>query len=166
VADGYIARRRHEETRFGVIMDPIADILTTTGVFGILLARGLVPWWVVAVLLARYVSLGLGALLLTLFVGPIVYKATVTGKIVGVLQASAVILILVLTAAGVEWQESLGPYLFPFLALIFAWVIVSKVVIAVRHIRGGDSHVGSQRGSGRLSADIGDADAQPRRRDG
>jgi len=166
VADGYIARRRRDETQFGVMMDPVADILTTAGVFGVLFARGLVPWWVAAVLLARYASLGLGSLLLTLFVGPIAYKATITGKIVGVLQAAAVILILTLTAAKVEWQERVGTYLFPFLALIFAWVIVSKLVIAARHIRGGPSHVGSQRGPDRFSADTGDADAQPRRGDG
>jgi cardiolipin synthase len=143
VADGYVARRRGE-TQFGVIMDPVADVLTTAGVFGVLFARGLVPWWVAAVLLVRYASLGLGSLLLTLLVGPIVYKATITGKIVGVLQAAAVILILALTAANVEWRESLGVYLFPFLALIFAWVIVSKLVIAWRHIRGGRYDAGSQ----------------------
>jgi cardiolipin synthase len=166
MADGYIARRRGQETRFGVMMDPIADILTTAGVFGVLYARELVPWWVVAVLVARYASLGLGSLLLTLFVGPIEFKSTITGKIVGVLQAAAVILILALTAAGVQWKDRLGAYLFPFIALIFASVIVSKLVIAVRHIRGGPAHVGSQGRSRRLSTDLGDADAQPRRRDG
>jgi len=166
MADGYIARRRGQETRFGVMMDPIADILTTAGVFGVLYARGLVPWWVVAVLVARYASLGLGSLLLTLFVGPIEFKSTITGKIVGVLQAAAVILILALTAAGVQWKDRLGAYLFPFIALIFASVIVSKLVIAVRHIRGGSAHVGSQGKSRRLSTDLGDADAQPRGGDG
>jgi len=166
VADGYLARRRRDETQFGVIMDPVADILTTAGVFGVLFARDLVPWWVLAVLLVRYASLGLGSVLLTLCVGPIAYKATVTGKIVGVLQAAAVILILALTAAKIEWQDRLGAFLFPFLASIFAWVIVSKMVIAARHIRGGRSHGGSQGRSCRLSADIGDADAEPRRRDG
>lgn len=144
VADGYIARRRRDETQFGVMMDPAADVLTTAGVFGALFARGLVPWWVAAVLLVRYASLGVGSLLLTLLVGPIAYKATITGKIVGVLQAAAVILILVLTAAKVEWQGSLGVYLFPFLALVFAWVIVSKLVIAWRHIKGGRANAGSQ----------------------
>ena len=166
MADGYIARRRGQETRFGVMMDPIADILTTAGVFGVLYAQELVPWWVVAVLVARYASLGLGSLLLTLFVGPIEFKSTITGKIVGVLQAAAVILILALTAAGVQWKDRLGAYLFPFIALIFASVIVSKLVIAVRHIRGGSAHVGSQGKSRRLSTDLGDADAQPRGGDG
>jgi cardiolipin synthase len=166
VADGYVARRRGEETRFGVMMDPVADILTTAGVFGVLFLRGLVPWWVAAVLLVRYASLGLGSLLLTVFVGPIVYKATVTGKIVGVLQAAAVILILALTAAKAQWQESLGPYLFPFLASIFAWVIVSKLIIAARHIRKGRSDAGAQGRPERFSADTGDADALPRERDG
>ena len=51
--DGNLARRWHQVTRLGQLLDPFADrlyILTT--LLG-LAHRGLVPWWLVAVLLAR-----------------------------------------------------------------------------------------------------------------
>lgn len=51
--DGNLARRWHQVTRLGQVLDPFADrlyILTTlTG----LAHRGLIPWWLVAVLVAR-----------------------------------------------------------------------------------------------------------------
>jgi cardiolipin synthase len=144
VLDGIAARRKRDKTQFGVMMDPTADILATTGVFGALCAKDLVPWWVFAVLMARYLSLGIGSLILTFTVGPITYKATRTGKIVGVLQAAAVILIIALTAAGVDWRGRVGVYMYPFLAVIFGSVIVSKLVIAIRHIRGRTTYVGTQ----------------------
>ena len=166
VADGIVARRRMEQTQFGVIMDPAADIFTTAGVFGVLYAKGLVPWWVVTVLAVRYASLFVGSILLFLLAGPIAFNATPVGKTVGVLQTAAVILIVALTAAGVEWQERLGPYLYPFIATIFGSVIVSQLVIGIRHIREGTAHVGSQGGLGRFSTDTCDANAQSRGGDG
>jgi phosphatidylglycerophosphate synthase len=143
ILDG-IAARRGTQTRFGVMMDPTADILATTGAFGALYASDLVPWWVFAILVARYLGLGFGSLVLTCAVGPITFTATRTGKIVGVLQAAAVILIVALTAAGLEWRDRWGAYIYPFLAVIFGVVIVSKMVIAARHIRGRTAHVGTQ----------------------
>jgi cardiolipin synthase len=166
VADGVAARRRGEQTQFGVMMDPAADIFTTAGVFGVLYAKGLVPWWVLTVLAVRYASLFAGSILLSFIVGPISFNATPVGKIVGVLQTAAVILIVTLAAAHVEWQERIGAYLYPFLAMIFGSVIISQLVIGIRHIREGTAHVGSQGEPGRLSTDPGDADAQPRRGDG
>jgi cardiolipin synthase len=144
ILDGIAARRHGESTQFGVMMDPTADILATTGVFVALYVTGLVPWWVLAVLLARYITLGLGSLVLTFTTGPIKFRATRTGKIVGVLQAAAVILIVALTAAGVEWRERLGAYIYPFLAVIFGTVMVSKLFIAVRHIRERTTNVRTQ----------------------
>ncbi len=144
ILDGIAARRHGERTQFGVMMDPTADILATTGVFVALYVIGLVPWWVLAVLLARYITLGLGSLILTFTAGPIKFRATRMGKIVGVLQAAAVILIVALTAAGVEWRERLGAYIYPFLAVIFGAVMVSKLFIAVRHIRERTTNVRTQ----------------------
>lgn len=135
VVDGIVARRRNDHTEFGVVMDPVADIVSTASVFGALLARGLVPTWVVAVLAARYASLFLGVTVLFFTVGPMKFRATLVGKIVGVLQAAAVIMILALTALGLEWAERIGPFLFPFLGAVFSAVIVSQLVIGVRHVR-------------------------------
>ena len=52
-ADGYLARRLHQTSKVGEILDPVADrlyILST--VFG-LAVRGLIPWWLAILLPAR-----------------------------------------------------------------------------------------------------------------
>lgn len=61
--DGYLARRWNQVTALGRILDPAADRMLTVVVvlgFGI---RGIVPWILVAVLLARDVVVG-GALVI------------------------------------------------------------------------------------------------------
>ena len=51
--DGYLARRLGQTSALGRILDPAADrLLTVAVVFG-LAWRDIVPWWLVAVLLAR-----------------------------------------------------------------------------------------------------------------
>jgi cardiolipin synthase len=161
IVDGVTARRRGEETRFGVIMDPTADILTTTAVFGVLWAKGLVPGWVLGILLVRYLSLGAGSVILHFSTGPIEFKATPVGKIAGVLQAALAMIIISLTAGGLAWRDDVGPFLYPLLAIIFGSVIVSQGIAAVRHIEKRTAHVGSQGRSRRFSADIDYADAEP-----
>jgi cardiolipin synthase len=51
--DGYLARSWHQRSRLGQVLDPLADrlyILATLIGFAI---RGIVPWWLVALLAAR-----------------------------------------------------------------------------------------------------------------
>jgi len=57
--DGYLARRWNQQTNLGRLLDPAADrILTVVVVVGLAL-RGIVPWWLVIVLLARDAVVGL-----------------------------------------------------------------------------------------------------------
>ena len=52
-ADGKIARMLNQSSRLGELLDPAVDrlyMVTVPIVFGL---RGLVPWWIIAVLLAR-----------------------------------------------------------------------------------------------------------------
>jgi cardiolipin synthase len=63
--DGSLARRWRQVTRIGQLLDPLADrlyILTT--LLG-LAYRGIVPWWLVAVLILRDAVLAVSLLLLT-----------------------------------------------------------------------------------------------------
>jgi cardiolipin synthase (CMP-forming) len=63
--DGTLARRWRQVTRIGQLLDPLADrlyILTT--LLG-LAYRDIVPWWLVAALIARDAVLGVSLLLLT-----------------------------------------------------------------------------------------------------
>lgn len=60
--DGYVARRFDQVTRVGKLLDPLVDraLLATVGLT--LAVAGMLPWWVVAVVVGRDVLLGVTAL--------------------------------------------------------------------------------------------------------
>lgn len=60
--DGYLARKWNQVTRLGRILDPMADRLLTLAVVVGLAARGVIPWWLTAVLLARDAMVGIALL--------------------------------------------------------------------------------------------------------
>lgn len=62
--DGVLARRLNQVSRLGRLLDPAADRLFIVVTIVALAARGVVPWWVVAVLLARDLVLGVMQLVL------------------------------------------------------------------------------------------------------
>ena len=53
IADGYIARRQKLETDFGRIMDPLADKILVLAAMLWFLEQGLMPAWVVFIVVAR-----------------------------------------------------------------------------------------------------------------
>ncbi|PJJ55119.1 CDP-alcohol phosphatidyltransferase family protein [Compostimonas suwonensis] len=55
--DGYLARRLHQVTRLGQLLDPAADRLYIFATLIGLAWRELVPWWLVAVIVGRDVML-------------------------------------------------------------------------------------------------------------
>jgi cardiolipin synthase (CMP-forming) len=57
--DGYIARRWHQTSRVGQMLDPVADRLYIMAVVVCLAVRELVPWWLVVGLVARDVLITL-----------------------------------------------------------------------------------------------------------
>jgi cardiolipin synthase len=57
--DGYLARRWHQTSRVGQMLDPIADRLYILAVVVCLALRELVPWWLVLGLVARDVMIAL-----------------------------------------------------------------------------------------------------------
>ncbi|MDH3215700.1 MAG: CDP-alcohol phosphatidyltransferase family protein [Candidatus Krumholzibacteria bacterium] len=137
VFDGMVARQKRGRTEFGTIMDPVADIASTAGLFGAMMVKGLIPTWVFVILIVRYVTLFAGCAALFISIGPLKIRATPVGKIVGVLQGVAGIMILVLAASGLQWQDRYGVVIFPFLGLIFGSVIISQFVIGMRHLKRG-----------------------------
>ncbi|RMB60326.1 CDP-alcohol phosphatidyltransferase family protein [Tessaracoccus antarcticus] len=55
--DGFLARRLKQRTELGAKLDPVADRLYILMAIIALTVRGIVPWWLLAVLLARDVML-------------------------------------------------------------------------------------------------------------
>jgi CDP-diacylglycerol---glycerol-3-phosphate 3-phosphatidyltransferase len=55
--DGRIARRRNLITNFGILMDPLADKILTCSAFIAFVGRGLMPAWMVVIIVARELAI-------------------------------------------------------------------------------------------------------------
>ncbi|MCK4851901.1 MAG: CDP-alcohol phosphatidyltransferase family protein [Candidatus Omnitrophica bacterium] len=98
--DGYIARTRGEKTRFGTVMDPIADKMLIGSAF---LCFSLVaslpeyvrmPVYVPLIVISRDIIILLGATVIYLLTGTIDVKPTVLGKVTTLLQMLTIIALL------------------------------------------------------------------------
>ncbi len=63
--DGYLARRLHQVTDFGKIIDPLADKITVGVGTAMLVADGLVPLWYVIVVISRDALILAGSIYIT-----------------------------------------------------------------------------------------------------
>lgn len=57
--DGKIARKWNQISRVGQILDPLADRLYILATLIGLLIRGIIPWWLVAILVGRDIVMGI-----------------------------------------------------------------------------------------------------------
>ncbi|HKW15826.1 MAG TPA: CDP-alcohol phosphatidyltransferase family protein [Candidatus Krumholzibacteria bacterium] len=134
VVDGMVARARRETSAFGMFLDPLGDILSTSAVFTVFVFDGLIPRWLYALMLLRYLPLAVASLILSRTTGPVDFRSTLPGKIVGVVQGAGALWIMIWAARGVRPVPGDGP-LFAFLAVGFVSIVVSQTVIGYRHVR-------------------------------
>ena len=105
--DGYIARRYHQRSELGTILDPLADKLLLVSAIVVLSFDnaphlGQIPFWLTGTIIGRDLLLGLGAVVVRLVVGKITVRPRVTGKIATVLQMAVIIWLLL------EWDAGQG----------------------------------------------------------
>lgn len=62
ILDGFIARKFNMITSFGKIADPIADKMMVIIGLGVLTAQGLIPFYIVGIILAKELIMGIGGL--------------------------------------------------------------------------------------------------------
>jgi len=79
-ADGYLARRWNQRTRFGAVADPLADKLTMLTVAVLLAWLGMLPWWFVAAVVGRDLLIVTGALAYHLRIGRVEMSPSVLSK--------------------------------------------------------------------------------------
>lgn len=125
-ADGYLARRRHEITPLGQIIDPLADKLLTSAAFISLVQLDLAPAWMVAIIIGReFIVTGLRNLA---YARGVVIPASPLGK---VKMVSQVVAILALILANVlTLSVPFGPYKVTALTIGHAalWVVVATAL--------------------------------------
>lgn len=100
--DGKIARARGLITNFGILMDPLADKVLVCSAFIAFVGAGLMPAWMVIVIVAR--ELSITGLRLLAAAKNIVLAAEGYGKHKTVSQMVAIICILVLVSYG-DWGQ-------------------------------------------------------------
>jgi CDP-diacylglycerol--glycerol-3-phosphate 3-phosphatidyltransferase len=119
--DGYFARRRNEVTRLGILLDPLADKLLTAAAFLSLVEMGVVPAWVVMIILARELAV---TGLRNLAAGRgVLIRASGLGKGKMVAQVTAILLLLL--SRPLPWLRVPG-------------LVALVVVVAVTLVSGAD----------------------------
>jgi CDP-diacylglycerol--glycerol-3-phosphate 3-phosphatidyltransferase len=121
VMDGYIARKRREVTTLGILLDPIADKLLISAAFISLVQMGLVPAWMVVIIIGReFIVVGLREIA---SVEGLVIPASPLGKTKMILQVLAGCAVI-LTAK----YSSLK-----LLGIVLMWLVVLSAVASAIH---------------------------------
>jgi len=127
--DGAIARRRGLITNLGKILDPIADKALTGAGFILLAYYAFVPWWAVALILAREIGLTGYRLLVA---SRVVIAANRGGKLKTVLQAIVIPLMLSPAMQWGTWVQIFAQILFWITAVITLVTGAQYLVSAAR----------------------------------
>lgn len=104
--DGYLARRSGQVTRFGIILDPIADKFLVISALILLVDLGAVSIWIAIIIIAReFLVTGLRVVALS---KDMVIKAEMGGKLKTTAQIAAIICLILgrsitpLTESGID----------------------------------------------------------------
>jgi len=117
--DGYLARKRNQETTLGKLLDPIADKLLMSAAFISLVEVGAAPAWMVVIIVGReFAVTGLRSIAIS---QGLAIAASPWGKYKTVSQVVAVVLLLLGPAA-------LGRA--SYLGLVALWVVVLLAVLS------------------------------------
>ena len=78
--DGKVARALNQTSRLGQVLDPAADRLYIVATIVALAIRGIIPWWLVAVLAVRELTVGVALALLKRRAGYGTLQVSLVGK--------------------------------------------------------------------------------------
>lgn len=136
--DGKIARKYNLVTNFGKIMDPLADKVLVYSAFCLLIEDGVMPGWMLIVILAREFTVA--GMRTVAAADGIVVAAAMSGKIKTVLQMIAVpFLLFIPVTAGTAFEQVIfyGAYIFLWASLImtiysgFEYIYKNKSVFSM-----------------------------------
>ncbi len=134
--DGYVARRYHQWSELGTILDPIADKLLLVSAIIVLSFNhtprlATIPLWLTGTIIGRDLLICLGVIVVRFVVGKVTVRPRLTGKIATVLQMTLVLWILLNWSEGHGlWLQtiSLGAGLFTGASgLLYVWDFVKQL---------------------------------------
>lgn len=122
--DGWLARKLHQKSALGAVLDPAADKLLITTAFILLAfpnetAAVRIPPWVAILAISRDVLISLVALLAYAHFDPEKFKPSFLGKATTAVELTAISLSLLLNTIGpYPWYRFLVPWVYYLLALM------------------------------------------------
>lgn len=117
--DGFLAKHFHWESRLGSILDPIADKLLLVASFATLTWLGLLPLWLLWLVLARDLIIVAGGLAYHYLVGQFELTPLWSSKINTTLQITLILLVMIQQ----QWFQGLDN-----LVTIGIWLVVASVI--------------------------------------
>jgi cardiolipin synthase len=103
--DGWLAKRFNWTSHLGRILDPLADKMLLVALFLTATWMNLVPWWLTAVVVARDVMIGMGAVVYRVWFGPLHGRPTIVSKINTGMQLAVVLAAILGAASGLPTPE-------------------------------------------------------------
>jgi cardiolipin synthase len=103
--DGWLAKRFNWTSHLGRILDPLADKQLLVSLFLTATWMNLVPWWLAAVVVARDVMIGGGALTYRIIWGPLHGRPTILSKINTGMQLAVVLAAILGAATGLPTRD-------------------------------------------------------------
>jgi cardiolipin synthase (CMP-forming) len=152
IADGWLARRCHQITRLGTIIDPQVDIVFNLALFFSLASAHLIPGWLFWVAASRYAVLLVGGACLYVFVGPVRIYPTLFGRLTGVVTTALVAMLLVVHAVGGPFRERLESLTVIALAVMLSATVIQVLLLGWYNLRTMTGEAGH--GSGRVVGDV------------
>ena len=130
VLDGFAARKWHQQTGIGRLIDPLADKILLSTAYILLAIRSLgfthvIPLWLTVVVISRDLIIVAGALVVSLIRGRREFPPTVFGKVSTVLQVAAVFWVIL--ANSISASALAGS---PILAAVTSRSVLSAFYIA------------------------------------
>lgn len=133
--DGYTARKLGATGSVGIILDPAADKLMLVTLFFALTYAGLIPFWLLALVMGRDLIIVIGSLLLRTFRGVRKFVPSAMGKVSTFFQIVFVLLVLLHAAFSftfLRWLEMLALVL---TTLFTVWSGIGYVMLGIRLAR-------------------------------
>ncbi len=123
ILDGFFARSLKQRSRVGALIDPIADKLLLSASFITIGLAGLIPVWVVVLVVGRDSMALVGLMVIILAYKDLEIQPSIWGKLTTGAQGSLVVLVL--------GAKSIVQ--FPTLIVVNLWIVVGLTIISGGH---------------------------------
>jgi cardiolipin synthase len=105
--DGWLAKRFNWTSHLGKILDPLADKLLLVSLFLTSAWINLLPWWLTAIVVARDVMIGFGAVIYRFWFGPLHGRPTILSKINTGMQLAVALAAILAAATQLQVPEAI-----------------------------------------------------------